>query len=334
MMKDVSLARALQLPDRQVRQVLERRLVPDCIVDRCSEGTGDKLQTFYRISPVAVAVAAQRFQLLEMCNRVYDTMQAMSTSFLCDCGQALASTAEESEDADPPLMDPNTASGATHEIEFKKKPFGILRYAPGASGNGAVVREVKQESRYPGDPQGQAFVAGVQPGWVVASVNGQDAKNIKFEDLMEFMDDEVLDPVAALSLNLKDRPGKGIGESTFTFGGGNLAPLPIKVVYQEPSGFHVQCKDLLKLTQELENLPGPQFGHPPKVKKPRGAAKQSAKETYSSTFRNAFGKRENKHRKCRAKAATSSEQRPAPADDFRANQTQVDMASTLQSKAG
>mmetsp|Transcript_65819 Transcript_65819/g.154031 ORF Transcript_65819/g.154031 Transcript_65819/m.154031 type:complete len:350 (+) Transcript_65819:62-1111(+) len=193
MMKDVSLARALQLPDRQVRQVLERRLVPDCIVDRCSEGTGDKLQTFYRISPVAVAVAAQRFQLLEMslsaqaeeqyvcnkCNRVYDTMQAMSTSFLCDCGQALASTAEESE-----------------------------------------VR--------------------------------------------------------------RDRLHR----------------------------FHVQCKDLLKLTQELENLPGPQFGHPPKVKKPRGAAKQSAK----------------------AKAATSSEQRPAPADDFRANQTQVDMASTLQSK--
>ena len=26
----------------------------------------------------------------------------------------------------------------------------------------------------------------------------------RFEDLMEFMDDEVLDPVAALSLNLKD----------------------------------------------------------------------------------------------------------------------------------
>lgn len=192
MMKDVSLARALQLPDRQVRQVLERRLVPDCIVDKCSEGTGEKLQAFYRISPVAVAVAAQRFQLLEMslsaqtqeqyvckeCNRVYDTMQAMSTSFSCECGQALASTAEESEAR-------------------------------------------------------------------------------------------------------RDRLHR----------------------------FHVQCKELLKLTQELENLPGPQFGHPPKVKKPRGAAKQSAK----------------------AKAA-ASEQRPAPADDIQANQMQVDIASTLQSK--
>ena len=90
---------------------------------------------------------------------------------------------------------------------------------------------------------------------------------------MEFMDDEVLDPVAALSLNLKDGPGrsmlqplrtwlqengvssegKGIGESTFTFGGGNLAPLPIKVVYQaDPQvpfsllflglGWHCKCR--------------------------------------------------------------------------------------------
>ena len=29
---------------------------------------------------------------------------------------------------------------------------------------------MKQESRYPGDPQGQAFVAGVQPGgWAEAA---------------------------------------------------------------------------------------------------------------------------------------------------------------------
>ena len=31
------------------------------------------------------------------------------------------------KDADPPLMDPNTASGATHEIEFKKCPVGMRR---------------------------------------------------------------------------------------------------------------------------------------------------------------------------------------------------------------
>mmetsp|Transcript_12368 Transcript_12368/g.21952 ORF Transcript_12368/g.21952 Transcript_12368/m.21952 type:complete len:197 (-) Transcript_12368:131-721(-) len=140
-------------------------------------------------------------------------------------------------DADPPLMEPSSASGPTHVVEYKKKPFGIARYAPGVSGNGAVVREVEQQSRYPGDPRGQAFLAGVQAGWVVSKVNGQDAKNIKFEDLMEFMDDEVLDPVASLSLNLKENgvsvEGKGIGESTYTFGQGNHAELPITVEYQE-----------------------------------------------------------------------------------------------------
>jgi len=147
------------------------------------------------------------------------------------------------KDADPPLIDPSSASGATHEVTYKKKPFGIARYAPGANGNGAVVMEVTPKSRYPGDPQGQAFVAGVQPSWVVSKVNGQDAKGVKFEDLMEFMDDEVLDPVAALSLNLKERgvssnfaegaSDKSLGEATFAFGGGKLADLPITVVYQE-----------------------------------------------------------------------------------------------------
>ena len=141
------------------------------------------------------------------------------------------------KDADPPLMDPNSAKGATVTIEFKKKPFGVARYAPGVNGKGAVVRDVTQKSRYPGDPQGQAFLAGVKVGWVVSKVNGEDAKNMPFETLMEFMDDEVLDPVAALSLNLKEQgvsiSGKGIGESTYKFGGGNMASIPITVEYQE-----------------------------------------------------------------------------------------------------
>ena len=32
--------------------------------------------------------------------------------------------------------------------------------------------EVIPKSRYPGDPQGQAFAAGVQSGWVVKAING------------------------------------------------------------------------------------------------------------------------------------------------------------------
>ncbi|CAE8738652.1 unnamed protein product [Polarella glacialis] len=66
------------------------------------------------------------------------------------------------KDADPPAVDTSKAAGATVDIEFKKRPFGIARYVPGVGGKGAVVRDVTQKTRYPGDPQGQAFVAGVQ----------------------------------------------------------------------------------------------------------------------------------------------------------------------------
>merc|ERR1719446_741983 len=72
------------------------------------------------------------------------------------------------------------ASGATAEVTFKKRPFGILRYAPGAGGNDAMVMEIIPKSRYPGDPQGQAFAAGVQSGWVVKSVNGQNVAGAPF----------------------------------------------------------------------------------------------------------------------------------------------------------
>mmetsp|Transcript_71057 Transcript_71057/g.170226 ORF Transcript_71057/g.170226 Transcript_71057/m.170226 type:complete len:212 (+) Transcript_71057:83-718(+) len=150
-------------------------------------------------------------------------------------------------DADPPLFNPAAAAGPMHEVTFSKRPFGIARYAPGAAGTGAVVMEVTQQSRYPGDPQGQAFVAGVQPSWVVKTVNGQDVTNVPFEAIMESLDDEVLDPVAALSLNLKESGTKTdftesttadksygpVGEGTFTFGGGNKAELPITIQYQE-----------------------------------------------------------------------------------------------------
>eukprot|EP00930_Biecheleria_cincta_P044287 TRINITY_DN3040_c0_g2_i1.p2 TRINITY_DN3040_c0_g2~~TRINITY_DN3040_c0_g2_i1.p2 ORF type:complete len:204 (+),score=31.26 TRINITY_DN3040_c0_g2_i1:73-684(+) len=147
--------------------------------------------------------------------------------------------------ADPPLIDPAAANGPSHEVTYKKKPFGIARYAPGKAGTGAVVMEVTPKSRYPGDPQGQAFVAGVQPGWVVKTVNGADVTAVKFEDIMESLDDEVLDPVAALSLNMKEAgvsanpDGAGsksygaVGKSTFKFGAGNHAELPITVQYVE-----------------------------------------------------------------------------------------------------
>merc|ERR1719189_2346593 len=152
------------------------------------------------------------------------------------------------KDADPPLIDPKAAAGAPHEVTFKKRPFGIARYAPGKDGTGAQVIEVTPQSRYPGDPQGQAFVAGVQPSWVVKTVNGQDVTGVPFEAIMEMLDDEVLDPVAALSLNLKE---SGVQSKFSTSGSGSgdnfsvknadvgmtnyqfeKASVPITVVYQ------------------------------------------------------------------------------------------------------
>merc|ERR1719159_29676 len=104
-------------------------------------------------------------------------------------------------DADVPF----TSSGATGpgaDVTFKKRPFGILRYTPGEGGKGAMVQEVIGKSRYPGDPQGQGFTAGVQGGWVVKSINGADVQNADFAAVMDMLDDEVADPRFSKSVQL------------------------------------------------------------------------------------------------------------------------------------
>merc|ERR1719221_1211248 len=97
------------------------------------------------------------------------------------------------KDADVPFA-ASAASGPAHDVEFKKRPFGILRYQPGQGGTGAMAMEIIPKSRYPGDPQGQAFSSGVQPGWVVKSVNGEDVLGAPFGKIMDLLDDEVADP--------------------------------------------------------------------------------------------------------------------------------------------
>ncbi|CAE8686151.1 unnamed protein product, partial [Polarella glacialis] len=94
----------------------------------------------------------------------------------------------------PPTFD---AAGpdvvATHKAEFKKRPFGIMAYAPSTNGKGAMVWEMNEKSRYPGDPQGQAWVAGVKQGFLVKSVGGVDVSNYEFWDIMDLMDDKIKD---------------------------------------------------------------------------------------------------------------------------------------------
>ncbi|CAK0851903.1 unnamed protein product, partial [Prorocentrum cordatum] len=60
LLRDTVIAEVLGLHERQVRQALERRLVPDCLVERRTEGEGQSSKTFYRISPTALAATALR----------------------------------------------------------------------------------------------------------------------------------------------------------------------------------------------------------------------------------------------------------------------------------
>mmetsp|Transcript_99418 Transcript_99418/g.196988 ORF Transcript_99418/g.196988 Transcript_99418/m.196988 type:complete len:422 (-) Transcript_99418:175-1440(-) len=123
LLKDTHMGKALGLTEKQVRQALERRLVPDNLVERRTEGNAPSAQTFYRIHPAAVAVAARRFQAVEdklgrsvedkyscpKCRRTYDSLQAVSLTkhpksscdnsgafaFMCEeCGEELAMASE------------------------------------------------------------------------------------------------------------------------------------------------------------------------------------------------------------------------------------------------
>merc|ERR1711979_176998 len=119
--------------------------------------------------------------------------------------------------------------GAPTEVEFKKRPFGILRYQPGQGNKGAMVMEVIPTSRYPGDPQGQAFSAGVKGGSVVKSINGVDVTNEDFFKIMDMLDDEVADPRFSKSTALAlEKQGGRLAEA---------APAPIAVTYAEIPGY-------------------------------------------------------------------------------------------------
>ncbi|CAE7383202.1 unnamed protein product [Symbiodinium natans] len=132
------------------------------------------------------------------------------------------------KDSDVPFGSASaTGPGAT--VEFKKRPFGILRYQPGQGGKGAMAMEIIPKSRYPGDPQGQAFAAGVQSGWVVASINGQDMLNEDFGKIMDMLDDEVADPRFSKSTALAlEKQGGRLAEPV---------EAPLSVVFNSVPGY-------------------------------------------------------------------------------------------------
>lgn len=80
-------------------------------------------------------------------------------------------------------------------VEFKKRPFGVKRYTPGYQGKGAMVIDMQEKGRYPGDAMGQAAVGGVRTGMVVKTVGGKDVSQWDFEDLMDLLNDQgIMDP--------------------------------------------------------------------------------------------------------------------------------------------
>lgn len=119
------------------------------------------------------------------------------------------------------------------QVEFRVRPFGIRKYAPGPGGKGARVIEIIQEERYKGDPLGQAWKKGVRNGWVLKSVNGQDVTMMDFDDILDLMGDRLLDNSSrgAFDGSFKvtgDNRGKGKVLPKVT-----MAPLPATVEYAE-----------------------------------------------------------------------------------------------------
>ncbi|CAK0840442.1 unnamed protein product [Prorocentrum cordatum] len=88
-----------------------------------------------------------------------------------------------------PEFNPGEASGASVTVELKKRPMGISRYTHGEGGKGAMVVEMTEKARYPGDPRGQCAVGGVKKNMIVKSINGTDVAGWDFSDIMDMLED-------------------------------------------------------------------------------------------------------------------------------------------------
>jgi len=55
------------------------------------------------------------------------------------------------------------------------------------------VKILGDKPRYPGDPIGQAFAAGVEVDWAVKTVNGTDVTQMSMDDIIDTMGDRLLD---------------------------------------------------------------------------------------------------------------------------------------------
>lgn len=77
---------------------------------------------------------------------------------------------------------------------------------------------------YPGDPQGQAWTAGIKKGFAIKSVGGKDVSTWGFWDVMDLLGGEFLDN----SVGKFQAKGKGAGNQ--------LAELPLVIEYADFKG--------------------------------------------------------------------------------------------------
>merc|ERR1712014_510483 len=99
-----------------------------------------------------------------------------------------------------------------------------------------MFQEVVPKSRYPGDPQGQAFSSGVKGGYVVKSINGADVLGEDFGKIMDLLDDEVADPRFSKSTALAlEKQGGRLAEPVDS---------PISVTFAEIPGYVYKGKEL------------------------------------------------------------------------------------------
>jgi len=140
-----------------------------------------------------------------------------------------------------PEFDVTDASslGETVTVEFKKRPTGVMRYSHGTGGKGAIILDMQEKSRYPGDPKGQCALGGVKKKMVIKSIAGQECIDWSFIDIMDLLDDYEFQPTDTKEAKEEWKARSRKYEAT---------PLPCVVEFQE-------CK----VTEVDENVVAPKL---------------------------------------------------------------------------
>jgi len=199
------------------KKVIHRDLKTDNIL-LCSESTVDPEKPVVKLIDFGAGYWAKEGPL--QANACIGTLETMAPEVILARGDVFDAS-DESQVKE------------VHTMEYKSRPFGIRKYAPGPGGKGARVILMAEESRYKGDPLGQAWTKGVQLGWVVKSVNGKDVTDMLFDDILDLMGDRIL-----------DNSSRGAFDGSFKVTGDNKgkgkilpkvvqADLPITVEYLE-----------------------------------------------------------------------------------------------------